>query len=51
MFFWTGLFVSSLGNGTGVTTSLISLIANAGSEDQAIATAGGLAHSLRCEKY
>jgi len=34
-----GLMISSLGNGSGVTTSLISLIANAGQEDQAIATA------------
>ncbi|KAJ2922622.1 hypothetical protein H1R20_g14488, partial [Candolleomyces eurysporus] len=34
-----GLLISSTGNGTGVTTSLISLIANAGPEDQAIATA------------
>lgn len=34
-----GLFLSSIGNGTGVTTSLVSLIVNAGQEDQAIATA------------
>lgn len=32
--------------GTGITTSLISLIANAGPEDQAIATAGKLAIKL-----
>ncbi|PPQ68736.1 hypothetical protein CVT24_007563 [Panaeolus cyanescens] len=34
-----GLGVSSIGNGSGVTTSLVSLIANAGQADQAIATA------------
>lgn len=34
-----GLVVTSLGNGTGITTSLIALIANAGQADQAIATA------------
>ncbi|KAG2003052.1 membrane transporter [Coprinopsis cinerea AmutBmut pab1-1] len=34
-----GLMICSLGNGTSITTSLISLIANAGQEDQAIATA------------
>ncbi|KAK1221195.1 hypothetical protein PQX77_016009 [Marasmius sp. AFHP31] len=34
-----GLFVSMLGNGAAVTTSLVALIANAGKEDQAIATA------------
>ncbi|KIJ95956.1 hypothetical protein K443DRAFT_682649 [Laccaria amethystina LaAM-08-1] len=34
-----GLVFSSLGNGSGITTSLISLIANAGQADQAIATA------------
>jgi len=34
-----GLVINSLGNGSGVTTSLISLIANAGQADQAIATA------------
>ncbi|KAF5324336.1 hypothetical protein D9619_011312 [Psilocybe cf. subviscida] len=34
-----GLVVSSIGNGSGITTSLISLIANAGQADQAIATA------------
>ncbi|KAJ8518503.1 hypothetical protein ONZ45_g4418 [Pleurotus djamor] len=34
-----GLVVSSLGNGSGITTSLIALIANAGPADQAIATA------------
>ncbi|KDR66619.1 hypothetical protein GALMADRAFT_232467 [Galerina marginata CBS 339.88] len=34
-----GLIISSLGNGSGITTSLISLIANAGQADQAIATA------------
>lgn len=34
-----GLVAASLGNGTGITTSLISLIANAGAKDQAIATA------------
>jgi len=33
-----GLVMASLGNGTGMTTSLISLIANAGPQDQAIAT-------------
>ncbi|KAF8918684.1 MFS general substrate transporter [Mucidula mucida] len=35
----TGLVVASIGNGCGITTSLISLIANAGNADQAIATA------------
>jgi predicted MFS family arabinose efflux permease len=39
-FITLGLLVSSIGNSTGVTTSLVSLIANAGPEDQAIATAG-----------
>ena len=34
-----GLFISGLGNGVGVTTSLIGLIVNAAPEDQAIATA------------
>ncbi|KAJ3914429.1 member of the major facilitator superfamily [Lentinula edodes] len=34
-----GLVVSGLGNGGGITTSLISLISNAGQKDQAIATA------------
>ncbi|PPQ81566.1 hypothetical protein CVT25_013409 [Psilocybe cyanescens] len=34
-----GLVITSIGNGSGITTSLISLIANAGQEDQAIATA------------
>ncbi|KAG5641877.1 hypothetical protein DXG03_004017 [Asterophora parasitica] len=34
-----GLFVSSVGNGSGVTTTLIALIANAGQADQAVATA------------
>ncbi|KAL0958454.1 hypothetical protein HGRIS_000596 [Hohenbuehelia grisea] len=34
-----GLVVGSLGNGSGITTTLIALIANAGPEDQAIATA------------
>ncbi|KAJ2912592.1 hypothetical protein MD484_g7815, partial [Candolleomyces efflorescens] len=34
-----GLLISSIGNSAGITTSLISLIANAGPEDQAIATA------------
>ncbi|KAH9478052.1 Multidrug resistance protein fnx1 [Psilocybe cubensis] len=34
-----GLVITSLGNGSGITTSLVSLIANAGQEDQAIATA------------
>ncbi|RDB17436.1 Vacuolar membrane amino acid uptake transporter fnx2 [Hypsizygus marmoreus] len=34
-----GLVVSSIGNGGGITTSLIALIANAGQADQAIATA------------
>ncbi|KAJ3500673.1 hypothetical protein NLJ89_g9689 [Agrocybe chaxingu] len=34
-----GLVISSIGNGSGITTSLISLIANAGQADQAIATA------------
>lgn len=37
---FTGLVMSSIGNGSGITTSLISLIANAGQVDQAIATAG-----------
>ncbi|KAG6897487.1 hypothetical protein C0992_001092 [Termitomyces sp. T32_za158] len=37
--FAIGLFFSSVGNGSGITTSLIALIANAGPEDQAIATA------------
>ncbi|KAG6906469.1 hypothetical protein DXG01_013796 [Tephrocybe rancida] len=37
--FGLGLLVSSFGNGSGITTSLIALIANAGPEDQAIATA------------
>ncbi|KAJ7663659.1 MFS general substrate transporter [Mycena rosella] len=32
-------FVSAIGNGTGVTTSLIALISNAGPADQAMATA------------
>ncbi|KAG5643966.1 hypothetical protein DXG03_009317 [Asterophora parasitica] len=39
IFLGAGLFVSTLGNGSGVTTSLIALIANAGKADQAIATA------------
>ncbi|KAF5349120.1 hypothetical protein D9756_009495 [Leucocoprinus leucothites] len=34
-----GLALTALGNGSGITTSLISLIANAGQVDQAIATA------------
>ncbi|KIM86978.1 hypothetical protein PILCRDRAFT_815427 [Piloderma croceum F 1598] len=34
-----GLVILTLGNGSGITTSLIALIANAGPEDQAIATA------------
>ncbi|PPR05313.1 hypothetical protein CVT26_011572 [Gymnopilus dilepis] len=34
-----GFVMSSVGNGSGITTSLISLIANAGQADQAIATA------------
>ncbi|KAF9456714.1 member of the major facilitator superfamily [Collybia nuda] len=34
-----GLVVGSIGNGSGITTSLIALIANAGQADQAIATA------------
>ncbi|PFH47894.1 hypothetical protein AMATHDRAFT_66575 [Amanita thiersii Skay4041] len=34
-----GLTITSIGNGCGITTSLIALIANAGQEDQAIATA------------
>ncbi|TFK22998.1 member of the major facilitator superfamily [Coprinopsis marcescibilis] len=34
-----GLMLSSVGNSAGITTTLISLIANAGAEDQAIATA------------
>ncbi|TFK47620.1 MFS general substrate transporter [Heliocybe sulcata] len=34
-----GLVFMSLGNGAGITTTLIALIANAGPEDQAIATA------------
>ncbi|KAG6829503.1 hypothetical protein H0H87_011236 [Tephrocybe sp. NHM501043] len=37
--FGLGLLISSIGNGSGITTSLIALIANAGPEDQAIATA------------
>lgn len=32
--------MASFGNGIGLTTSLVALIANAGAEDQAIATAG-----------
>ncbi|KZT20120.1 MFS general substrate transporter, partial [Neolentinus lepideus HHB14362 ss-1] len=35
----TGLILMSLGNGTGVTTTLVALIANAGPEDQAVAIA------------
>ncbi|KAF8869045.1 MFS general substrate transporter [Infundibulicybe gibba] len=34
-----GLVISSIGNGGGITTSLVALIANAGPADQAIATA------------
>ncbi|CAL1702762.1 unnamed protein product [Somion occarium] len=34
-----GLSAAALGNGAGITTTLISLIANAGPEDQAVATA------------
>ncbi|EIM87665.1 MFS general substrate transporter [Stereum hirsutum FP-91666 SS1] len=34
-----GLIIMSLGNGSGITTTLIALIANAGAKDQAIATA------------
>jgi predicted MFS family arabinose efflux permease len=34
-----GLLLASAGNGMGITTSLVALIANAGHEDQAIATA------------
>ncbi|KAJ7738736.1 MFS general substrate transporter [Mycena metata] len=34
-----GSFISAVGNGTGVTSSLIALIANAGPVDQAMATA------------
>ncbi|KAJ8090740.1 hypothetical protein PM082_018306 [Marasmius tenuissimus] len=34
-----GLTIAGLGNGGGITTSLIALISNAGKEDQAIATA------------
>ncbi|KAF9069478.1 member of the major facilitator superfamily [Rhodocollybia butyracea] len=34
-----GLVISGLGNGGGITTSLIALISNAGQKDQAIATA------------
>ncbi|KAJ7050648.1 MFS general substrate transporter [Mycena amicta] len=34
-----GAFVFAVGNGTGITTSLIALISNAGPADQAIATA------------
>lgn len=34
-----GLFFSAIGGGIGVTTSLIALIANASTEDQAVATA------------
>ncbi|KAI5832975.1 MFS general substrate transporter [Schizophyllum commune Tattone D] len=40
VWFVVALLVQGIGGGTGVTTSLISLIANAGTEDQAIATAG-----------
>jgi len=44
-----GMLMSGVGNGSGVTTSLISLIANAGQEDQAIATAVSyLFRSLGC---
>ncbi|KNZ77606.1 hypothetical protein J132_04973, partial [Termitomyces sp. J132] len=39
LLFAVALFISSVGNGSGITTSLIALIANAGPEDQAIATA------------
>ncbi|KAJ7736049.1 MFS general substrate transporter [Mycena maculata] len=35
-----GTFVFAIGNGTGITTSLIALISNAGAADQAMATAG-----------
>ncbi|KAF8629380.1 hypothetical protein AX17_005676 [Amanita inopinata Kibby_2008] len=35
----SGLTITSIGNGCGITTSLIALIANAGQADQAIATA------------
>jgi len=34
-----GLVLSGIGNGSGITTSLVSLIANAGPQNQAIATA------------
>ena len=34
--------MSALGVGAGITTTLISLIANAGPENQAVATAGEL---------
>ncbi|KAF9445340.1 member of the major facilitator superfamily [Macrolepiota fuliginosa MF-IS2] len=37
--FMAGLAITALSNGCGITTSLISLIANAGQVDQAIATA------------
>ena len=40
VWFVVASLVQGIGGGTGVTTSLISLIANAGPEDQAIATAG-----------
>lgn len=36
---YIGMCMLSYGNGTGVTSSLIALIANAGQEDQAVATA------------
>ncbi|TRM55772.1 hypothetical protein BD626DRAFT_522405 [Schizophyllum amplum] len=46
LWFVLGLLVQGLGGGCGVTTSLISLIANAGPADQAIATAGACLHSF-----
>jgi hypothetical protein len=36
------MMVIHFGNGTGITTTLIALISNAGPEDQAIATAGAV---------
>lgn len=38
-------------SGSGVTTSLIALIANAGPEDQAIATAGKLNSEWICRRH
>jgi hypothetical protein len=38
----TGMMAAQFGLGSGVTTTLIALISNAGPEDQAIATAGAV---------